>query len=93
MSNSLTCGIVSSIVSGMDNKVLENRVRRTLQRRGFGLQKCRVRDPRGYNYGRYWVILGHTGGLVDKIPGANFDQYVKLEDIAKWMDSPEAQRE
>ncbi len=40
-----------------DPKVVENRLRDTLKRRGYTLVKSRRRDPLALTYGRYWVIF------------------------------------
>jgi hypothetical protein len=37
-------------------KVLENRLRRTAGRRGYLLEKSRVRDPKGLGYARYRIL-------------------------------------
>jgi hypothetical protein len=39
-----------------DPKVVENRLRDTLRRRGYRLEKSRRRDPHALTYGRYWII-------------------------------------
>jgi hypothetical protein len=42
-------------MSEADDKVLENRLRRMLQRRGYQLIKSRRRDPRAIDYGGYMI--------------------------------------
>jgi hypothetical protein len=37
-------------------KVVENRLRDTLKRRGLRLEKSRRRDPQALTYARYWII-------------------------------------
>jgi len=40
----------------MSEKVLENRLRRKLERMGYRLQKSRSRDERAIGYGGYMII-------------------------------------
>jgi hypothetical protein len=39
-----------------DEKVRENRLRRAAERQGLRLQKARRRDPRAWDYGRWYVV-------------------------------------
>jgi hypothetical protein len=73
-------------------KVLENRMRRTLARRGYRLEKSRHRDPRATTYGRYLVFETLNNTVYDKIPTARpgSDYTVTLEEIVRWADSLEA---
>lgn len=41
----------------------ENLLRRTAERRGFRLEKCRRRDPKSVGYGK-WRLVG-PGGVID----------------------------
>lgn len=68
---SLTLGITSGIVSGMDgtDKVRENRLRRMAERQGLILQKCKLRDPRAIGYGTYRLLNAATGAVVMSGPG------------------------
>lgn len=43
-----------------DPRVVENRLRLTLKRRGYRLEKSRRRDPHALTYGRYWIINERT---------------------------------
>lgn len=45
----------------MAEKTAENLWRRTLRRRGFTLQKARVRDPLAPDHGKYAVSVDHEG--------------------------------
>jgi len=65
------------------NKVVENRLRRTLQRRGFTLVKNRRRDPRALGFGGY-SILDATGHITAGLPP---DQ-LSLSDVQRWVDEP-----
>ena len=38
-------------------KILENRLRRTAERRGYVLEKSRRRDPKGKDYARYRLLV------------------------------------
>ena len=51
-------------MSEADDKVLENRLRRMLQRRGYQLIKSRRRDPRAIDYGGYMIADASTNGVV-----------------------------
>jgi hypothetical protein len=56
---SLILRMIRSTISGMkkqDPKVVENRLRDTLKRRGYRLEKSRRRDPHALTFGRYWII-------------------------------------
>lgn len=56
----MACGIVS----GMDDKVRENRLRRMAARQGLALTRSRRRDPRALDYGLYWLSRG-KGQITD----------------------------
>jgi len=73
----------------IDDKVLENRLRRTLDRRGYRLEKSRRRDPRAVTFGRYWVFENYNNTVVQSIPTSehNCDATVTLDEIAAWCDS------
>jgi hypothetical protein len=49
---------------------MEDRIRLTLQRRGYRLEKCRRRDRQALGFGKYWVwdlsnhIVSVPGGQV-----------------------------
>jgi hypothetical protein len=70
-------------------KVLENRVRRTLERRGYWLEKSRARDKLARTYGRYWVWESYSNTVCGRIPTRepSRDATVTLEEIADWLDS------
>lgn len=73
-------GLHSSILSGMlssmspDEKVKENRLRRTADRRGFRLTRSRRRDPRAVDFGRYWLTDKRTSALVTPDAGLTLDE-------------------
>lgn len=48
--------IASGIVSGMSEKVRENRLRKAAGRQGLLLVKSRVRDPRGTYFGMFALV-------------------------------------
>jgi len=47
-------------------KVRENRLRRAAGRQGLRLVKSRRRDPRAYDYGRYWISGEHRALLTSE---------------------------
>ena len=46
----------------VNDKILENRLRRMADRRGLRLTRSRSRDPKALDYGRYALIDLQTGG-------------------------------
>ena len=64
----------------MTDKVLENRLRRTLVRRGYSLWKSRQRDPKGTTFGRYMIVA--DGGRV--VGGAGFT--LALAEVERWLE-------
>src|SRR5262249_43098179 len=87
----------SSIISGIlfsmntEKKVLENRLRRTLERRGYSLEKSRRRDRLAVDYGRYWV-RDQNNNFVGNIPCIDttytrHGRSVSIEAVARWVDS------
>lgn len=48
-------GMVTGMVSNIQTKVRENRLRTTAERRGLRLVKSRRRDPQALDYGTYWL--------------------------------------
>lgn len=67
------------------DRTRETRVRRSVERRGFQLQKSRRRDPDGWDYGTYQVIDSRTNTLVfgDFTTGHGFG--LSLDDIENWL--------
>lgn len=51
-------------------KVRENRLRRMAERQGHQLVKSRRRDPRAYDYGRYWITDPATKVIVAAMTGS-----------------------
>jgi hypothetical protein len=80
-----------------EHKVLENKLRRMLRRRGHSLVKSRIRDPRGIGYGKYMIAettfsctpRGNlTAGRI--VAGdAGFGWTMGLDDVERWLDAPE----
>jgi len=48
---------VGAPADGDSIETVEHRLRETLKRRGYRLEKSRRRDPHALTYGRYWIIL------------------------------------
>jgi len=66
----------SSQVEGFrEEKVRENRLRRTARRRGMLFVKSRRRDPRACDYGRYWLVVqGEHYALLTPESGVTLDE-------------------
>ena len=56
-----------------EEKVKENRLRRTAERRGLQLTKSRRRDPRALDFGKYW-LTDANGATVSAQQGLNLDE-------------------
>ena len=56
-----------------EEKVKENRLRRTAERRGLQLTKSRRRDPRALDFGKYW-LSDASSALVSPEQGMNLDE-------------------
>ncbi len=61
-------------------KVRENRLRRMAERRQLALRKSRRRDPKAFDYGRYWLIDSNTNGLV-----AGDQTGMSLDEVEHWL--------
>ena len=62
-------------------KVRENRLRRMAERQGHQLVKSRRRDPRAYDYGRYWITDPATKVIV-----AGHDRFgMSLDEAEVWL--------
>jgi hypothetical protein len=55
-------------------KVRENRLRRAAQRQEMRLIKSRRRDPRAFDYGRYWLADIYTDRLITSVQGISLDE-------------------
>lgn len=83
IASSITPSFTSSINPGgnMDEKVLENRLRRAAQRQGLILRKSRRRDRRAVDYGVYFVADAERNILdqrVDQRNGLTLDEVEAL---------------
>lgn len=66
-------------------KVRENRLRRMAERQGYQLVKSRRRDPRAYDYGRYWI----TDPAI-KVIVAGHDRFgMSLDEAEVWLTGDE----
>jgi hypothetical protein len=65
-------------------KVLENRLRRTLARRGYQLMKSRARDPHALSYGGYQIVEPTSNVLVAGDTGSKRGYGLTLEEVAEW---------
>ena len=69
----------------MTDKVLENRLRRVLARRGYTLMKSRRRDPRATDFGGYMVVRTMTNAVE---AGGHPAFSLSLADVQRWIDAP-----
>ena len=66
-----------------EDKIVENRCRRALSRRGFTLQKSRRRDPRAVDYGGYMIVDAATNTVV---AGAGSNAFsMSLDEVEAWL--------
>jgi hypothetical protein len=56
--------VMNEDMTGLAEKVRENRLRRMADRQGYRLTKSRRRDPRAIDYGSYWLADASTNGHV-----------------------------
>ena len=68
-------------------KVLENRLRRQLQRMGYRLMKSRARDPYDITFGGYQVVDIRTNGLSGGHGNAGRGYGFTLDDVLDWITS------
>jgi hypothetical protein len=68
-------------------KVLENRLRRQLQRMGYQLMKSRARDPYDITFGGYQIIDIRTNGLAGGHGNAGRGYAMTLDDVQDWITS------
>jgi len=68
------------------DKVLEDRLRRTLARRGYTLIKSRARDPKALTYGRYLIAWGAV--TADRAQCHIDGTAMTLSDVQRWVDEP-----
>src|SRR4051794_5247230 len=67
-------------MTGSPFKVLENRLRRMLARRGFKLVKSRVRDSGAIGYGGYLIAGGDGIAVAGGLRGFG------LDDVERWLE-------
>ncbi len=68
-----------------EDKVLENRMRRTARRRGYQLERSRAKDPKALGYGGYLVRDLRTKRVV--AGGGAFPYSLTLADVVMWMEA------
>lgn len=51
-------------MTGTEDKVRENRLRRVAARRGLVLKRSKRRDPQALDYGAYWLVDAEGNYLV-----------------------------
>ena len=68
-------------MSPRDYKVLDNKLRRMVQRRGYQLSKSRVRDPWAIGYGVYWIINPKNNSIEAGDP----QNGMTLSEVERWL--------
>jgi hypothetical protein len=66
-------------------KVLENRLRRKLDRMGYRLMKSRARDPDDLTFGGYQIVDVQINGLVEGHGNAGRGYGMTLDDVQEWI--------
>lgn len=77
------CSNVSSMSKETD-KILEVRMRNTLQRRGYRLRKSRRRDPLAPDYGGHWIDCQNEQGGYFAVAGG--EHGMSLDDVVRWVE-------
>lgn len=54
-------------------KTKEQRLRRMAQRRGYRLNRSKRRDPRAYDYGKYYLTDAFSGALLTDDHGVTLE--------------------
>jgi hypothetical protein len=91
LSSGTVCGIYLSITLGIGKavayaeKVLENRLRRRLDRMGYRLMKSRARDPYDLTFGGYQIVDVQINGLVAGHGHAGRGYAMTLGDVQEWI--------
>lgn len=62
-------------------KTRETRLRRAAERQGLVLKRSRRRDPRAFDYGRYWLVAGERGHEVDECEGCDERKEIPMMDL------------
>lgn len=70
----------------MTDKVKENRLRLTAERRGLKLKRSRRRDPKAVDFGGYMLIDIRTDAVV--LGGGAFPFQASLDEVATYLDMP-----
>lgn len=70
-------------MSATAEKVLENRCRRALQRRGLQLVKSRQRDPHAAGYGGFAIIDPSANAIV--AGGIGSHEAMDLDEVRAWL--------
>lgn len=68
-----------------DEKVLENRLRRKLDRMGYRLMRSRARDPDDITFGGYQIVDIRINGLVAGFGNVNRGYSMSLDDVQAWL--------
>lgn len=81
--------MVRGMLSGMDNKTKarENRLRQAAARQRMTLHRSRRRDPRGWDYGRYWLVPDRGPVVGARGRGADLGDPpgLTLDEVEDWL--------
>ena len=66
-----------------DEKVLENRLRRIAERRGWRLEKSRRRDPNAVDFGGYMLVDDMKNAVI--AGGDPFAYSLDLSQVEDWL--------
>jgi hypothetical protein len=67
------------------DKILENRLRRELDRMGYRLQKSRARDPHALTYGGYQIKDLGANALAAGCGNADRGFSLRVDDVEAWI--------
>ncbi|MDF2809899.1 MAG: hypothetical protein K0S56_930 [Microvirga sp.] len=70
----------------MTDKVKENRLRLTAERRGFKLKRSRRRDPQAVDFGGYMLVDIRADTVV--LGGGVFSFQASLEEVEAYLGAP-----
>jgi len=74
----------------LEDKVRENRLRRTADRQGLRLMKSRSRDPQALDFGLYALVDVQTNGAVNPAIAGRWPCSWTLDDVEEYLKEPEA---
>lgn len=76
----------------MNRKVIENRLRRKLDRMGYRLIKSRVRDPDALTFGGYQIEKIESGQIVAGSGNLNRGYALTIDQVSEWISTEQPRR-